>query len=256
MLRTSRLASLVLATVLASCNSYVTPGRGADMTLFKPANATEQDIAASFDRKPLAQFPAAVALVRVQAPEYESFSVRRTSGGGKYSVVTVRDIETEADFERLKQLPQIGGLAPVTHLLVPDELSGPEDLRKIAADLHADVVLIYTIDTVFESSEHGGPLAIVSLGILPTAVASVDTTASAILLDTRTGYLYGTAEATVSDKSTTNAWWSQSAIDTSRKKTERGAFEKMLGEFEHTWSGVVAQYGPAQKAGPEAAGAL
>jgi hypothetical protein len=248
--RTFRFGSLALASLLASCVSYVTPGRGADMKLFKPSNAMEQDIAKALERKPLAQFPAAVAVVRVQAPNYTSNSVRNTSGGGNYTVLTMRDIDTEADFARMNALSQVRGIGAVNRLLVPDDLRGADDLRKIAAELHADMLLVYTLDTVFKSSEHAAPLALVSLGLLPTKVASVDTTASAIVLDTRTGYLYGTAEATVSNQPMTNAWSSQSAVDASRKMTERAAFEKLLGEFEHTWTGVVAQYaGPQARAG-------
>jgi hypothetical protein len=41
------------------------------------------------------------------------------------------------------------------------------------------------------------------------------------------------------------AWGSEDAIDESRRKTEAEAFEKLVGEVETMWSGVVKQYGTA-----------
>jgi hypothetical protein len=72
------------------------------------------------------------------------------------------------------------------------------------------------------------------------------------LLDTRTGYLYGLAEATERAHGNTNAWWSQSTIDEYRRKTERASFDKLLVEFERTWGNVVAQYAKPQDAPPAA----
>lgn len=246
MVRSHRLASFALAALLASCASYVVPGRGADMQLFHPTNETEQSIAQLLERKPLAQFPTTLAIVRVQAPDYRSYSTRNTSGGGGYAVLTRRDIETDDDIAHIAALPQVRTTVAVTQLLVPNELRGSEDLRKVAAQLHADMLLVYTLDTVFEAADHGGPVTLVTLGILPTTIESVDTTASAVVLDMRTGYLYGTAEASSRDSHVTSAWWTQAAIDASRKKTEHEAFAKLLGELDTTWRGIVAEYAPAK----------
>jgi hypothetical protein len=253
MVRVPSIAPLALAAMLASCASYVTPGRGADMQLFRPTNETEQSIAQLLERKPLAQFPTTLAIVRVQAPEYRSYSTRNTSGGGGYTVLTRRDIETDEDIARIAALPQVRTTVAVTQLLVPSELSGPEELRKVAAQLHADMLLVYTLDTVFEAADHGGPVTVVTLGILPTTVESVDTTASAVVLDMRTGYLYGTAEASSRDSYVTSAWWTQAAIDASRKKTEHEAFAKLLAEFDTTWRGIVAEYAPPAAPGATSA---
>lgn len=240
-LHTALIAIGVLAGA-SGCATYTTPGRGADMAQFKPATPNEEEIAAIFERRSVATFPANVAVVRVQEPGYGSYSIHNVVGDGDYSIVTVRDIETEEDFERLAKLPMVAGIAPFNRLLVSGKLEGAESLRRVAAELHADLVLVYTIDTVFRENDHGGPVTLVSLGLLPTVIASVDSTASAILLDTRTGYLYGVAEASHSASGRTNAWWSQATIDVYRRETERQSFEKLLGEFERTWSNVVAQY--------------
>ena len=244
MSRTLRLALTLacLSFLASSCATYTTPGRGANMAQFKPATASEESVAAIFERRSVAPFPANIAVVRVQEPAYGSYSIHNVVGSGGYSIVTVRDIETEADFERLAKLPMVAGVAPFNRLLVPGKLEGAESLRKVAAELHADLVLVYTIDTVFKENDQGGPLTLVSLGLLPTVIASVDSTASAILLDTRTGYLYGVAEGSCRESGHTNAWWSEATIGVFRRETERKSFDKLLGEFERTWDGVIAQY--------------
>ena len=91
---------------------------------------------------------------------------------------------------------------------------------------------------------------------LPTSSADAPArrcrSASAILLDTRNGYVYGTAEATEKRFGITNAWFSEAAADGNRIATETAAFNKLVTEIEHTWTGVVKQYaGDAPKATAE-----
>ena len=85
------------------------------------------------------------------------------------------------------------------------------DIPVAAASLRADLLLIYTFDTQFSSDNYGGPLMVVSLGLLPTKVESVKTTASAVLLDTRTGYVHATAEGSGDAGQLANAWTSSDA---------------------------------------------
>src|SRR5690349_8570919 len=114
----TQLITLSLLVSLAGCGTaYVTPGRAAPMAAL---GATEVDQLRGADsaindamaKKPLASFPAAVAMVRVQSPEYRS----RTATGwgtGRYSIVTSRDVESVADVEKLSSLPMLRGLAPL-----------------------------------------------------------------------------------------------------------------------------------------------
>jgi hypothetical protein len=236
----------LFAGILAGCASYVTPGPGANMALFGATEAdreklTDVSIAAVLERKPLAQFPTGLAIVRVEAPGYHSYTAKGW-GSGQYSVVLTRDIEKDEDFQRLEKLQMVTGVAPLTRLLLPERLDSDRELRRAAAALRADVLLIYTLDTDFEIEGHAEPLTVLTLGALPNQEARVITTASAVLLDTRNGYVYGALEATEKHAQLANAWTSGEAIDQSRRKTERGAFEKLLGQFEQTWSGVIAQY--------------
>src|SRR5215210_3604349 len=104
--------SLMVCALLTGCAaSYATPGRGAQMQVFgaspeAQAQDTDAGIQTMLDRKPLAAFPASIAVARVQAPNYSSYTAKAW-GTGQYSVVTSRDIESGTDFERLAKLQMV-----------------------------------------------------------------------------------------------------------------------------------------------------
>lgn len=238
------------AACLGGCAHYTTPSRGADMTTFGVAaarNANDAGIQQALDKRPLANFPTGIAVVRVQSPGYQS-NTAQGWGQGNYSIVTTRDIEEPMQIERLGKLPQISGMATVNRLLLPRELRSDVELRQAAAQLHADMLLVYTVDTIFTDNDMAEPLTLVTLGLAPNQHLRVVTTASAALLDTRNGYVYGVSEATESRNALSMAWGSSAAMDSLRCKTETAAFEKLVGEMEKMWSGVVKQYAPGDKA--------
>jgi hypothetical protein len=206
-----------------------------------PRDPTDPAVRAVLAAKPQAAFPTGVAVVRVQDVGYRT----RTASGygtGKYCIVTTRDVEKEEHFDRLSHLPQISGIAPLNRLLLPSLLQSDLELRQAAAALHADVLLVYTLDTTFRIDEAGAPLTVISLGLAPNKTARVFTTASAILLDTRSGYVYGVAESTEKSSQLTSSWTSGETVDQSRQRTESAAFDKLVGELEKTWPRVVSQY--------------
>ncbi|MBK7405439.1 MAG: hypothetical protein IPJ41_12605 [Phycisphaerales bacterium] len=237
-------ALLVLATALSGCVSarYMAPGRGADMSLFSgvdPRDAqTDGRIREVLHRPALAQLPTPLAVARVQSTGYASYS-SRAWGSGAYSVLTTRDIETDEDFDRLANLEQVERVAPISRLLLPGCLNTDTDLRAAAAKLGADLLLVYTIDTTFNTEDGFAPLTVVTLGLFPTKTARVNSTASAALLDTRSGLVYATAEGAADTSQLANAWTSRAAVDQSRRRAERQALDEMLTHFEHDWPGVA-----------------
>ena len=104
--------------VLSGCSQYTVPGKGADMSMFKetaklvttnpgeeswPRGGSGGDIEIK-ERKPMAEFPANMVVIRVQEQGYKSYT-SEGYGHGKFSVVFVRDIEKDEDFDRLNKLP-------------------------------------------------------------------------------------------------------------------------------------------------------
>jgi hypothetical protein len=237
--------SLISVSMSVGCASYATPGRGADLrdvgapssTVYGPG--TDASIREAFSKTPQAKFPASVAVARVQAPGYQSYTAKGW-GEGKFLLVTTRDVEKDEQFNRLSKLENVRGIAPLNRMLVDGKLDSDLPLRRAAAQLHADMLLIYTLDTTFTTQEKASPVALVTLGLSPTLQVRVTTTASAVLLDTRNGYVYGLAEATQQQNRFTSSWTSDSAIDESRQASETAAFDKLVGEFETTWRQMLA----------------
>ncbi len=228
------------AIAMSGCRAkYVTPGGAANLHLIR-----EADIRERFETKPAAKWPVHVALVRVQAPGYYSHS-STSYGQGAYSIVTARDVEKDEHFKAIQSLPQVAGLATVNQLLLPSELKSLKEIRIACASLHADMVLVYTFNTVFHvKGQSLGPLSVITLGFLPNKMAHVTTTVSGVLFDVRTSHVYGLAEASHTRQELASRWSKQQAIDNARLDTEKEAFAKFVTAFAETWTGVVRQYAP------------
>jgi hypothetical protein len=199
----------------------------------------DTDIADLLKAEPAAVFPARIAVTRVQTSGYSSRS-NTCYGTGRYCVVTTRDFEPEASYERLSKLPLVSGVALMNRMLLPSNLRSMKDLREAAATLKTDMVLVYSLDTSFNIENTDiGPLALISLGFLPTKKARVTATASAAMFDVRTGFVYGVAEASATEAQRGTVWSSSEAVDNARQRAEAAAFQKLIGEIEKFWADVL-----------------
>lgn len=244
------LGSLLLVVISVSgCVSYRVPGgpanfRAMGITEEMLEEQTDVSISRRLERKPLASFPVTVAVVRVQDRNYSSYT-SGSYGRGNYRIVTTRDVESDEAFDRIAALPMIRTLAPLSRLVVAEELNTELELREAAATVQAGMLLIYTFDTTFGVEEAIVPLSIITLGLFPDDEARVTTTVSAVLIDTRNGYVYGLTEATSHQTQLANNWTSQAAIDQSRRRAEQEAFDKLIEGIETLWMGVIQTYGPS-----------
>ncbi|HEX8323402.1 MAG TPA: hypothetical protein VF595_05760 [Tepidisphaeraceae bacterium] len=232
------LAWVCAACVTAGCSRYATPGGPAPIAALRQ---TDSYLQSSYEAKPLATFPAFIAIARVQGNDYKSRTAQ-SYGHGAFRIVTTRDVESDAAIGRLNALPGVRGLAPLNRMLVPLNLQSEDDLRRAAARLKSDMLLMYTFDTQFYVKDFAAPVTLISLGLSPNRRAYVTTTASAVLIDTRSGFVYGGAEATAKSDQLANGWTSEDAIDDTRLRTEKETFEKLVGELEKAWPDVVKQH--------------
>lgn len=85
-LASTRVFALLAALVAQGCATYTTPGGAVSI----PA-ITEASVAEALSREAAAEFPVRLIVARVQAAGYWS-STNRGYGGGRYSVITTRDI--------------------------------------------------------------------------------------------------------------------------------------------------------------------
>lgn len=226
-----------LLALCSGCASYVTPGGPVHLE-----DIDRADIARVASRKPSPNFPARIAVVRVQAPQYKSHS-SESIGTGRFSVVTTQELMTDEQFEAFSRWPAVAGAAPINRLLLPSTLESLDDLRLSAAKVQADVLLVYTLDTSFRVQGRAyGPLSVISLGLVPDRDAHITSTASALFTDVRTGFVYGVAEATAKATGLTNAWSSSDTIDKKRLEAEQQAFRLLMSQVEKTWAGIAQQY--------------
>ena len=99
----------------------MTPGGGVALL-----EITDADLKSYYNTRPATTFPANIAVIRVQDSGYRSHS-HHGYGRGRYSVVTTRDIETDEAFERLQQLADVEGVAPIGRMLVPANANTVKD---------------------------------------------------------------------------------------------------------------------------------
>lgn len=230
---------IVLAGIalLSGCAAYIPPSGRADLTAISSSTMQE-----SFAARPAAVFPASIAAVRVQGPRYRSYFTGREGGvygDGRYSIVTVKEVDEDTEFQHLARLPDIGGFITISRLLLPQTLQSDRELREAAARLKADMVLLYTFDTSFHDNDASVALKVVTLGLSPTRRVFIRVAASALVIDTRTGFIYAALETNEKRQVRTNAWESRETADRARQDAEKAAFKGLIAEFEKNWSAIV-----------------
>lgn len=229
------------ALALTGCSTYIPPGAKADLQSFAPPSIQE-----GFAAKPTSPFPAGIAAVRVQAPNYSNYNLRQnggTYGSGRYTVVMTREVEEQTQFDRVSALPQVAGITSLNRMLLPQQLDGDRPIREAASRLQADLVFIYTFDTSFFDTDAARPLTVITLGLSPTQKIQAVTTVSALLMDTRTGFIYSAYEVTERADTLSTSWGSSDAADEVRRTTETKAFAKLINDVVNSWPKFLERYG-------------
>jgi hypothetical protein len=244
----------IASCFVGGCGSYMTPGKPADFRALgisaeQAAAQTDASIEAKLQLKPLASFPTDIACVRMQDFSYSRFS-NAAYGSGDYAVMPVREGGSQEAFDTLAALPMVRSIVPLNRLVVDPNIKTHEDIRQSAAAVHCDMILVYTFDTRFGSETTVPYLGTITLGFFPNQQARVTCTASAALLDTRNGYIYGLAEATYKTEQIANTWTTTDAIEQSRRRAESKALQALADEVGKLWVRVVARYGPPPQPQP------
>ncbi len=237
-------ALLVLGaiTLLSGCQTYHTPAGRAEFDAFIPPADTK--LRESFAAVPGAGLPVHLVFVRVQAPHYRNLHSDQEGGvygQGRYSIFATRELGEDREFQRFEKLPHVGGVGSLSRLLLPQRLDSDQDLREAAARLKADMVVMYTFDTSFFTREKPGPAKYITLGNAHTRHVTVSVTASALVLDTRTGFVYAVLETNERREIATNLWRNVSDADAARRDAEKAAFAKLSDEFCTHWDRMVAR---------------
>jgi hypothetical protein len=235
----------IVVTLTGCATSYIPPGAKADLQAFAPASIQE-----GFAAKPTSPFPAGIAFVRVQAPSYTNYRLQQqggTVGTGRYVVITVREVEEDAQLEQVAKLPRIAGITGINRMLLPARLDSDREIREAAARLQADLIFLYTFDTSLYENDLARPLTVLTLGLSPTRKVYVNTTVSALLLDTRTGYVYSSYESSKRSEALSTSWGTSDTADEARRGNEREAFAQLMREFSVSWPKLLQRHDSAAK---------
>lgn len=228
------LSLCLLLLPLTGCGSYAIPGPGADFSQL----LGESEF--STQRQPQASFPANLTLLRLQGQDYSSYTYHHRNTG-RFTPVTIHEFDPQPYINKLKSLPMVNSVSTMNRLLIP-KCNNEKDARVAAARLQADMLILYTIDTQFFIDDGYKPLSVVSLGLLPTQNARVHSVASALIMDTRSGYIYGTAEASSKSEKKTSGWTSEDDVDRTRLETEKQALDRLMGQVPIAWNELLVKY--------------
>lgn len=227
------LALALTATVFFSgCASYVNSPKAHAALAGKREAFSHALISRAYNAKPTMRFPAAVAV----APQ------------GHEAVMQLRALDALGKLDSLKTLPDLRGL-PLVSGLVESNVSHADAtnvsdlrLREAAARLHADAVLLVTIETNATDGQIFAPLTVATLGLFPNNRYEIISTGLAALVDTRTGYVYGTLEKSAAKSGILMVAGSDESLEHRKQQAQREAMEKLVKEFPDFWQRIVATH--------------
>ena len=228
-MKLAQLLGLPLVLAFSACQSYVNSPKVAAARAESARSFSDPLISRAFHAKPAIRFPARIAI----APLCDNAQQE------------IRKLDAAGTLDALKKLPNVAAVTPLNSLLFADGASDrpvwnkPDlILREAAAKLHADAVLILKVETNVTDGTIFAPLTVASLGLFPNDRRAVIATALGALVDTRTGYVYGTLERSAGRTCYTISW---DNLSRSRvvERASGDAMKKLLGEIPDFWRGVV-----------------
>lgn len=214
-------AVFCLASILTGCaasDSYLTPSEPANLSSFTDAPITPNSanaanaansanpgkpdytsaIDANFKSQPAARFPARIALMQVQHNQFSSAG----------AAVSLPQKESLAAVEKhLTDKKVITGIANLNNLLIDKNAPESQSIRLAASRVKADILVLYTLDTKSLTKDFEvGPLNLLLLGFVPNRNVTLNCKASAVVIDVRSGFVYGLTEADGSDWGIATVW--------------------------------------------------
>jgi hypothetical protein len=236
----SKLAKLGLAAAvlaLAGCETtaqytsgqdYLARYQTSETTLITTSSGTDADVRSIAAVEPDLRFPARIGLARI----------------GQYkSLTSVPLDEAESWRDAAEDLgPSFGEFIPVSPLVANSVSSFDQrknstvidHIRRGAARQHLDYVIAYEVSDLAKSDGNAlrlADLTVLGLFVLPSRNLKAEATASAILLDVRTGYPYLTGSTFTDKKSISTVIGKGDRKDKLRNATRQVAVAQLAEEF-------------------------
>lgn len=241
----------ILALTLTSCATTTQMTSGADyLSRYKPHTAiaaantialnTTNGTAANIDAQvraiaaiePDLHFPARIGLARIErgrltngpATEMQAWEGLADTLGAPYGqFVPVSPFI--AEMVRPKATEKNG-------YTIPNVIA---DIRRASARQHLDYVLAYEVSQNESDNSNGlsfTNLTVLGMFVIPSRNVKIKSAASAILIDVRNGYPYGTATAFATDKQARTILSSGNSREKARARNHLLAVENLTGEVE------------------------
>ncbi|MEX8498171.1 MAG: hypothetical protein AB3X41_00905 [Leptothrix ochracea] len=229
------------SSLLVSCANYRTPGMGlAVHEMAESGHPENSDLDSAMQPQPAAMLPLRLVLVRIQRAGYPSM-YEPCYGNGRYCVLTVREVESNADLEQMADLPQVASLIPIPRRLIPDRINTTLDVRRNLADAHiGDITLFYSIDTqALVGDDDAAPLSKLKKSLQVDQTVTMRSRITATLVDVRTGFIYLQTQTDLSETLPGWIWTRQDSANHAHENVERKAFHALVGEISRHWRDVI-----------------
>lgn len=217
---------------LSGCASYVNSPAARSAVAAKREAFSHTLISRAYNAKPAMQFPAVVAV----APQ------------GEEAVMHLRALDALGKLDNAKRQHDLRALPMISGLLEngsahPDSQNVFDlRLREAAARMHADAVLLISMETNATNGEVFAPLTTATLGLFPNNRYEIIATGLAAIVDTKTGYVYGTVEKSAAKTGVVMVAGSDESLARRKQQAQREAMEKLIAEFPTFWQGIVAAH--------------
>ena len=132
--------------------------------------------------RPTVQFPARLAVAGIE------------SGYSGYRLKREHDVEQSHHIEAVGRLPGVSGIVNLNQVGLVADLKDYAQLDHEARKLGADLLAVYRIEESVNSTDYVPLLSFATLGLVPTKPYELTATASLVIRDARTGYVYGVLE--------------------------------------------------------------
>ena len=223
--------------LFSSCSSYVTPPAPADFqTLNSPVAQS------MVEPRPLVKFPAYVAITQIQGNSLGRGKWKYPDKNNPFALSITKHLQGDERMNRLRALPGVAESVVLNKLIAPPFFKSSEDLRTAAKRLRADLLLIYTFDTEVTQNDAMPILTLATLGLSPSKMIEAESTASAVLIDVKTGFIYGTAQGIAKEETISNGWYLKSSMESVEDEVEHEAFSSLLSKIENVWGRVYERY--------------
>ncbi|MCW1883753.1 hypothetical protein OKA04_03370 [Luteolibacter flavescens] len=218
-------ASLIVSAFLNGACQYDTPASYSLPVTPGSSGATES----VSNARPTVRFPARVAVARIES-SYSGFRM-----------IPETDVEQSDHAAAASALPGVAGLVSLNRVALLSEVKSYRDLDIEARKVGADLVAIYRFETSESSSDAFLPLSIATLGLAPTNGYTVNATATLMVRDARTGYLYGVMEESATNKGLTAGMDLHNAKERSKRNAKKKALDKLTEKLPGFWNGVLVK---------------